>query len=363
MKDGQARIFIPSRRLEGSFNNNNIYPGGPGFSLKFAAVGSALNDRNIRVKIFNTVVDEEHMPYFTYIKKELKNLPMSDLTDLNNIQVFFENTSTISTDRMVVAFDEVTYPSKWIFNNQTNFYFELPATNQGNYIVIDQFNYGSVAPVLFDLNSNERFIGDISTQGKVKFALPASTDTLRKFELTSTAPSNIKSITKIEKRNFLNFATSGNQGDYLIISNPLLYTSSSGSNNVDLYSQYRHSAVGGGFNTKVIDINELEDQFAYGIKKHPSAIKDFIQYAVNNFSVKPKYIFLVGKGIEYDQYTIHQGSRYADKLNLVPTFGAPASDVLLSSPYGSIVPSCADRQIVCGFGRRSRKLPGKGEDL
>ena len=331
--------IYPNRRLAASFSNANLYTAGPGFSLKFAAVGSTLNDRNVRVKVFNTVVDEEHLPYFNYIKKDLTNLPLSYLTDLNNIQVYFENTSTVSTDRMVVAFDEVTYPSKWIFNNQSNFYFELPATNAGNYLVIDKFNYGTTAPVLFDLTTNKRYVGDISTAGKVKFALPASADTLRKFELVSEDPSAIRNVTSFEERKFLNFGLSANQGDYLIISNPLLYTSTSGANNVDLYSQYRHSAAGGSFNTKVIDINELEDQFAYGIKKHPSSIKDFIQYAFNTFSTKPKYVFLVGKGIEYDQYTLNQSSQYADKLDLVPTFGAPASDVLLSSPYGSIVPS------------------------
>jgi hypothetical protein len=331
--------IYPSRRLAASFSNCNVYTAGPGFSLKFAAVGSALNDRDIRVKVFNTVVDQEHMPYFTYIKKDLTNLPMSDLIDLNNIQVYFENTSTVTTDRMLVAFDEVTYPSKWIFNNQTNFYFELPATNTGNYLVIDQFNYGSTAPVLFDMTANKRYVGDISTPGKVKFALPASSDTLRKFELVSEDPSQIKDVSSFQKRNFVNFGLNANQGDYLIISNPLLYSSTSGANFVDQYSQYRHSAAGGSFNTKVIDINELEDQFAYGIKKHPSSIKDFIQYAYNTFTVKPKFVFLIGKGIQYDQYALNQSSQFADKLNLVPTFGAPASDVLLSSPYGSIVPT------------------------
>ncbi len=331
--------IYPNRRLAANFNYANLYTGGPGFSLKYAAVGTALNDRNVRVKVFNTIVDEEHLPYFSYIKKDLTNLPLSYLTDLNNIQVYFENTSTVSTDRMVVAFDEVTYPSKWIFNNQSNYYFELPASNTGNYLVIDQFNYGTSAPVLFDLTANKRYIGDISTAGKVKFALPASSDSLRKFELVSEDPSAIRDVTSFQQREFLNFGLSANQGDYLIISNPLLYTSTSGANNVDLYSQYRHSSAGGSFDTKVIDINELEDQFAYGIKKHPSAIKDFIQYAVNSFSIKPKYIFLIGKGIEYDEYAIHQSSQYADKLDLVPTFGAPASDVSLASPYGSIVPS------------------------
>ncbi|MEO8819723.1 MAG: C25 family cysteine peptidase [Ginsengibacter sp.] len=338
--EGWASADIyPARRLAAGFGNVNLYTGGPGFSLKFAAVGSALNDRNVQVKVFNTVVDNEPMPYFTYIKKDLQNLPLSYLTDLNNIQIYFENTSTVSTDRMVVAFDEITYPSKWIFNNQTNFYFQLPATNTGNYVVIDQFNYGSVAPVLFDFTSQKRYVGDISTPGKVKFALPPSSDTLRKFELVSEDPTQVISATSLQKKNFVNFAVAANQGTYLIISNPLLYTSSAGVNNIDLYSQYRKSAAGGDYNTKIIDINELVDQFAYGIKKHPSAIKDFIQYAANTFSVKPKYVFLMGKGIEYDQYTVNQSSQYADQLNLVPTFGAPASDVLLASPYGSIVPS------------------------
>lgn len=338
--EGWASADIyPARRLAAGFGNVNLYTGGPGFSLKFAAVGSALNDRNVQVKVFNTVVDNEPMPYFTYIKKSLTNLPLSYLTDLNNIQIYFENTSTVSTDRMVVAFDEITYPSKWIFNNQTNFYFQLPATNTGNYLVIDQFNYGSVAPVLFDFTSQKRYIGDISTPGKVKFALPPSSDTLRKFELVSEDPSQVISATSLQKKNFVNFAVAANQGTYLIISNPLLYTSSAGVNNIDLYSQYRKSAAGGDYNTNIIDINELVDQFAYGIKKHPSAIKDFIQYAANTFSVKPKYVFLMGKGVEYDQYTVNQSSQYADKLNLVPTFGAPASDVLLASPYGSIIPT------------------------
>jgi hypothetical protein len=240
---------------------------------------------------------------------------------------------------MVVSFIEITYPSKFVFNNQPDFYFQLPATSAGNYLVIDQFNYGNTAPVLFDLTSNKRYIGDISTPGKVKFVLPPSTVSLRKFQLSSADPSYIQNITKIEKRNFVNYALAANQGNYLIISNPILYTSSLGANNVDLYAQYRASAAGGGYQVKVIDINELEDQFAYGIKKHPSAIKDFIQYAKNVFSPTPQYVFLIGKGIDYDQYRLHESSQYADKLNLVPTFGAPASDVLLSSPYGGIVPN------------------------
>ena len=82
-----------------------------------------------------------------------------------------------------------------------------------------------------------------------------------------------------------------------------LFNNGSGVNNVELYRAYRSSAAGGGFNAKIINIDELVDQFAYGIKKHPSAIKDFIQYAKNTFHRTPQYVFLIGKGITYNDYT------------------------------------------------------------
>ena len=331
--------IYPAQPLQAGFNNLNVYTGGPGFSVKFGVAGNAYNERNVRVKVFTSVIDDESMPYFNYLKKDVTNLPISLLSDPNNVSIFFENTSSVSTDRMVVSFDEITYPSKFVFNNQTNFYFQLPASTNGNYLVIDQFNYGNTAPVLLDLTANKRYIGDISTPGQVKFVLPPSTATLRKFQLSSEDPSNLQNITNFQQRNFVNYSSTANQGNYLIISNPILYSGSSGSNSVDLYKQYRSSAAGGGYNVKVIDINELVDQFAYGIKKHPSSIKDFIQFAVKTFSVQPKYVFLIGKGIQYSDYAVNQSSQYADKLNLVPTFGSPASDVSLTSPYGSIVPS------------------------
>ena len=33
------------------------------------------------------------------------------------------------------------------------------------------------------------------------------------------------------------------------------------------------------YNAKVIDVNELIDQFAYGIQKHPLSVRNFIRFA------------------------------------------------------------------------------------
>ncbi|MDQ6904489.1 MAG: C25 family cysteine peptidase, partial [Bacteroidota bacterium] len=149
---------------------------------------------------------------------------------------------------------------------------------------------------------------------------------------------NVNTINSFSTKNFTNFSLAANQGNYLIISHPVLFDNGSGVNNVNLYKAYRSSPAGGGFNVKIYNSDELVDQFAYGVKKHPAAIKDFIQFAKNTFP-SPQYVFLIGKGITYADYRLNQGSPFADQLNLVPTFGNPASDILLSSPYGSIIPN------------------------
>jgi hypothetical protein len=330
--------IYPNRPLPAQINDLNVYTGGPNASLRFAVAGNALNERNVKVKFNNTFIYDEPLPWFTYVKKQIDNIPLSLFTSNLFAAISFQNTSTEGTDRYIVSFVELTYPSKFNFNNRINYAFELPATATGNYLVIDNFNFGSKAPVLFDLTANKRYLGDISTPGKVRFALPPSA-VPRKFQMASEDPSTINNISSMRQRNFINYSLASNQGSYLIISNPILYTSSNGTDNVELYRQYRTSAAGGSYVAKVIDFNELEDQFAYGIKKHPLAIKDFILFAKSTFSVAPQFVFLIGKGITYDDYTTHQKSVYADRLNLVPTFGSPASDILLSAPYGSVVPS------------------------
>lgn len=334
--------IYPGQSFQAGFSNLNLYRNGPPATLSYAASGNALNDRSIRVKIFNTVVDESRMPLFTYVKKTINALPLTLFLDLSNLQISIENTSPEVTDRLSVAKVEITYPSVFNFNNEKDFYFELPASSSGNFLVIDNFNSGNQAPVLLDLSAGKRYMGDItSTPGKVKFALPPSSIEKRKFRLMSVSADAVNQVTSLQKKTFVNFSQSANQGNYLIISNKLLFSSTNGTNNVEQYRLYRNSAAGGSFNAKVIDIDDLTDEFAYGIKKHPAAIKDFVQYAKDKFSTLPQYIFLMGKGVTYDEYRKNKNSQYADKLNLVPTFGQPASDVLLASPYGSIVPTVA----------------------
>ncbi|MFN8243930.1 MAG: C25 family cysteine peptidase [Ferruginibacter sp.] len=327
----------------------NVYTSGPANSVMFtvSAAGNAPFTRELIARIWTTPVlgsgsaaGVNPMPFFTYHKDTVRNLPLSILLNPDNVPIFVGTNSTNANDHIIVSAVTLTYPATFNFNGQKNFYFELKPSAVGNYLVITNFNSNGIPPALYDYNNGRRYLGDISTPGQVKFALPASSDPVRKFNLVSQDPSNINVLTNIGAgKTFTNYALAANQGDYMIVSHPVLYNDGNGVNNVDLYRQYRSSAVGGGYNAKVYDINDLTDQFGFGINRHPSSIRDFIRFADQNFTVKPKYLFIIGRAMSYLDYAATQSlGPAADQLNLIPTFGWPASDALLVSKPGWVVP-------------------------
>ena len=326
------------------FTNLHVYQSGPANSLsvKVNMAGCASNDRNVGIKLFQNDITTSpygssiNMPYFDYRKIVRQNLPLSLLQNNDILPVTISNRSSNSFDRIVVASIGITYPATFSFSNAVDVNFTLPPSANGNYLVIDSFNYGRFQPILLDEISGSRYIGDTaSTAGKVKFVLPVSSLT-RKLRLLSQ--SNIAIISTLTQKAFINLSQISNQSDYIIISNPALYDDGNGNNYVDQYRQYRSTLQGGGFNAKVYDANELYDQFGFGIKYHPGAIRDFIRYAKNTFAVTPSYVFIIGRGLDYRDQMYNQGSPFAEKLNLVTTFGWPASDNLLASMPGSITP-------------------------
>jgi len=313
-----------------------LYGSGPAATFRINLTGNAINQRRFRVNINADSIFGQQLDYLNFAKYEVPNIPLTVLTNgVNSVQI--TNLSTGAYDRMAVAQYELVYPRIFDFAGTSNFEFELPANAAGNYLEISNFNYGSSAPVLYDITNNKRYIGDISNPSLVKFALEPSAVN-RKLILISLDAANISSAGSFQLRNFVDYSLAVSQGDYLIISNPVLYNGPGGATPVDDYRAYRSSVAGGGFTAKVYDINELVDQFAFGIKKHPLSIKNFLRWARANFSMQPKFVFLVGHAVVYDQYRYYESNPDAERLNLVPTYGNPASDVLLSADIRQQVP-------------------------
>ncbi|MEP7257458.1 MAG: C25 family cysteine peptidase, partial [Flavitalea sp.] len=316
-----------STPLSVTHSNLKVYTSGPNASLRFGVMGDALNPRSAKISLNNSTLLDTVIDYFN---EALTTVPVPiSLISSGNATVLFENTSAITTDRMVASHFELTYPRLFDFDNKKFFKFNLPASGSGYYLQITNFDYGTTPPVLFDLVTGERITADISTPGMVKLAMGAAP--ARELVLVNVESANTRTVGSIVSKTFKKFTDAGNQGDYLIITNTALFTGSNGNNPVDEYKNYRRSADGGGYNVQVVDVDELVDQFAFGIKKSPLSIKNFIRYARNNFALPIKNVFLIGRGMTYLDYRNHESDPVSEKLNLVPSFGNPASDNMLSS--------------------------------
>ena len=304
------------------------FTGGPAAVIRFGASGNSLNPRSVRLRINGTLIRDTIMDYFNDVQPTYNFA--TDLIDSVNTTVQFANTSLTGSDRLVVSYFEIDYPRRFHFANQKNFEFSLPAKGAGYLLHITNFNYGAVAPVLYDLTTGRRYTGDIASPTVVRFALPGSS-AATKYVLVNEEASNISTIPALTIKQFIRYFDLAQQGDFLIITHPFLFTGTSGNNPVQQYADYRASAPGGSNNVKLIDANELVDQFSFGIKKHPMSIKNFIRYARNNFSVPINFVFLIGRGMVYNEFRMNENDPITENLNLVPTFGSPASDNMLSS--------------------------------
>ncbi|MEP7277219.1 MAG: hypothetical protein ABI813_01130, partial [Bacteroidota bacterium] len=104
------------------------YSSGPTASLKFGAVGNALNGRTIQAKVNNTIVKDTICDYFNDIVAN-SQFPAS-LLNTGSADITFTNVSTatpaVNNDRMVVSFYELTYPRQFNFGAAANFKFTLP---------------------------------------------------------------------------------------------------------------------------------------------------------------------------------------------------------------------------------------------
>ena len=295
--------------------------------LNVGFAGNSGKSRNIKVDINSTNFINKPVGGYAASINTVNNILLSTFngtTDTAKISIVTSD----SYDRVIASFLEIAYPRQFNFDGNSNFEFQLPATSIGYFLKIANFNNGVLQPVLYDATNLKYYIGDISIAGFVQFAIPASA-TETKFVLASRNNSNIKVITNLNAKKFVDYSLAANQGDYLIVSHKTLM---SGANAVEQYKQYRSSVAGGSFNAKVYDIDELVDQFALGVKKHPLSIRNFLRMANANFVTKPKYVFFIGKGVTYDEYRFLESDPNIEKQNLVPTFGWPASDALMVSP-------------------------------
>ncbi len=249
----------------------------------------------------------------------------------------------------------LSYPRQFNFDNQTTFYFDVAASSNIKYLEIE--NFSTVAdPILYDLTNNLRIVAKLEN-GKVRIALPSSA-TSRKLLLIGSTSSAIAAAPS-NAVTFRDYRTLKNK-NYIILTNKDFI----GTPELADYAAYRQSAQGGAHQVTTVDVQELYDQFAYGVNRHAVGIRNFAHFVVKNWTA-PHYLLIVGKGREYNTVRSEYGLSVslADRVFFVPTFGNPGADNLLVSRNGASNPILSIGRLAATSGGEIKNYLDKIKDF
>jgi len=244
-------------------------------------------------------------------------------------------TATTNRPQFSASYIKLIFPQNFNSSGLSEKVFYLQAQPSGKTYV--EWDNAPPAMRIWDISDPASIIS-IGTRvsGNSLTAVVGSTQTPRKlYAFTST---NTPSIKKIHFR-----LIDPSQSDYIIISNQVLMKPALTYNDpVKAYAGYRASAEGGSYDTLVVTIDQLYNQFNYG-ETSPGAIYEFMRFMVEKG--QPKYLFLIGKGRDVNAgfHRVINGGNDVLK-DLVPSAGLPASDMnftvgLAGTTYEPAVPT------------------------
>ena len=326
-----------------TINTPNAYLSGPSnVTIKSIIFSKSFNNHHINLTYNgNLLIDSTRFGY--YLWRFNNTIPISSLTSSSIVSV---SALDPDNDRNAISLIEISYPKTFNFEAQSTYEFKVAAGSR-KYLEISNFNYRSTTPILYDLTNNLR-ITAVLVGTTLRFSLPASA-TDRILYLRSDAAVDYTNVSTINAVQFTDLQSLASQGDYIIISHPSLYNDGSGNNWVEEYRKYRDlsSSSTGTFYARIIDIDQIYEQFGYGVPKSPLAYRNFISYALNQWTIKPKYLFLIGKGREYNSAR-NGGTTFSQ--NLIPSFGQPASDAMISGVKGNYIQRVATGRLSASNG-------------
>ncbi|PLX21522.1 MAG: hypothetical protein C0599_07795 [Salinivirgaceae bacterium] len=291
----------------------SIYNNSSNVSIQTAVISyndaSALGaNHHLQITLPNAAVFDTIFYGKTAIKKSF-SINTSNLNETNTFSFSSVDDLGTTVDKMAVSYIYAEYPAS--FNVAPNEFrtYKIEKRTENQIITIEGLSE-STPPVIFD-TANNLNPAPFFNGSDWQFSLPPSDKD--HFIIIQNGIINANYIRAANTT-----LPSNLNADFIIITHPSLLT---GANN---YANYR--------NASVVNINSLYNHFAYGIKKHPLAIRNFFKYLFAENGELPQYVLLIGKSIQIS--SSRNNTTYFSR-NLVPTIGYPPSDNLLASKITS----------------------------
>lgn len=251
---------------------------------------------------------------FTAPVTVFSNSTLLRLQSINDLSAQYPN----YVDRNAFCYVRILYPRSTNLGGNTSFTFILEDDQNQLKSYVTLTSSIITQPVVWDVTNGIR-ITAIATGGNIQMLIPNSGN---RKQICLTDANQIQYITNLIPAGnggyFIDYAAMNLDSAYIVISHPLLMTEA------QAYAAYRNIT---GFNAMVADIEQLYDQYSFGIKKTPLAIRNFVSVLMTQWG-NPSYLFIIGKGIKYNE--IRFNSTNFSKC-LVPTYGYPGSDIRLTA--------------------------------
>ena len=307
----------------------NVYTSGPQAQISFDVFGASdyaglTIDHHLRVEFAGQIIDSLYGGY-TLLHFNYQVSPASLGSTNTSFKFSSINDLTSGADRFAVSFVKVKYPHSPNLEGKTSFRLFVPdASGQTKtYLNLSSFAGGSYQ-VFYDITNHKRI--QVSSGTNYQVLVPNSGGIKECFVSGSAAINTVNTVFAVgQNAQFTNFVLQNPNVDYVIISHTSLMGNASLST-ATAYAAYRNST---GFNVLLIDMEKLYDQFSYGIRKNPLAIRNLVralgnQYGYNRF----KGLFLIGKSYRASAY--RKDANLFEKT-LVPTMGNPPSDIVITA--------------------------------
>jgi|GEM_PF-69393 len=312
-----------------NLNISNVDTSGPKATISTVVIGESNSqlpkDHHLRVyaswynhaatAVYDTLFDNN----FPIFKKTFSVAPgkLTGSVYMNYVSATDSLPFGLNSNITAISYIYASYPHDTNMGGASNFMMYVPSGAFNYYNLSNLTIAGGDSVLFYDFTNHNRLK---VTQSGSRVQVNVLGNNSRQCYLTTV--NQVIHVTKLipagNAGTFTRFVPSTRSQPYIIIAASALMHQAA------TYATYRSQ----NFEVILANVEELYDQFGYGVEKDPLGIRDFCKYAVNTWRVPPAYLFLIGKGLHTPLYR-QDTTNY--KECLLPSFGYPSSDVLLSA--------------------------------
>ncbi len=278
----------------------------PQDSAEFHFRFSAATTGSHRYKMYangNAIGEATHNGgYKQYVLKDASFSAKGVLLDgTNTVRIDYSSNSDIAF--VYVDYIEVEY-GRGFHAVGDQLLFNAPVRGGAALYKVDGFSRNDVE--IYDVTTYsavKKFAGSTAANGAIVFA--DDTDPISSKRYLAVTPTAYKAVTSIQKHTNSDLRRA-RTADYVIITHENFYQQA-----MALESLHENWNSEARLETEVVKISDVINEFGWGIVD-PSAIRDFLVYAQNNWG-NPRYVLLMGDG-HYD----YKNLRGNDTPNFIP---------------------------------------------